>query len=317
VVTFHWAADPNALHTMTLVPSNVTSDRQINRLFPGGGGPIPDTDDAGSGPTFPFNKFQQKCGNSPYYPGTAPCVYTGTNLVNSGFLVPAVNNNNGKLIKGVPLPSFSVRFNAAPGTYRFFCLVHGPAMNGSITVLPSSAPTTSPSQAVAQTAKQYNIQNQNAIASESKIKHGPVPGAAGHTNFIVSAGSQFGKIEMDQFYPAVANIKAGDSVTWTPGGFHTVTFPPPAGPAIAPMCELPGGKDRPFAGQFAGCDLEVVLGPGAVPSGNPAAYAGGTLGSGILVVPQPHAFTVTFTKPGKYLYFCLVHFNMGGFVNVS
>ena len=317
VVTFHWAGDPNALHTMTLLPANVTSDRQVNRLFPGAGGPIPDKDDPGHAVSFPFNLFQQACGNSPYYPGTAPCVYTGSNLVNSGFLVPAVASPaTGALVPGVPLPTFSVRFNAKPGTYRFFCLVHGPAMNATITVVPNGAPTTTPAQAVAKSAAQYQTQNKNAEASESKIKTGPTPGAAGHTNFIVSAGSGYGRIEMNQFYPGAANIKAGDSVTWIPGGFHTVTFPPPNGPALFPQCETPSGQDRPFTGRFAGCNLEVGLGAGAAPSGNPAAYAGGTLGSGILVVPKPHAFTVTFTKPGKYLYFCLVHARMGGFIIV-
>jgi plastocyanin len=189
-------------------------------------------------------------------------------------------------------------------------------MNGTITVLPSSAPTTNPGQAVAKTAQQYHTQMQNAIASESKVKSGPVPGAAGHTNFIVSAGSQLGRVELDQFYPAAASIKAGDTVTWTPGGFHTVTFPPPAGPAIDPRCETSGAQDAPFKGRFAGCNLEVHIGAGAFPSGNAAAYAGGPLGSGLLVVPQPHAFTVTFTKPGVYHYFCLIHARMGGVVVV-
>jgi plastocyanin len=316
VVTFHYAPDPNALHTVTLVPGGAKlTDQSLNQLLPGAGAPLPDKDDGPGKIAFNFNVSQAAgCGNSPYYPGTGPCTFTGKRVLNSGFLVPAANPQTGKLVPSVPLPSYSVRFNAAPGAYRFFCLVHGPSMSGTVTVVPASAPTTSAVTANARAAHQYQVGVSNAIATESKIHRGPTPGTLGHANFVVQAGSQYGRQEMDQFYPAQATIKVGDTVTFTPGGFHTVTFPP-SGPAIAPACEA-APRDRPFTGRFAGCTLEVALGPGAFPSGTPTAYAGGHLTSGILVIPKPHVFTVTFTKAGIYHYVCLVHARMGGTVVV-
>lgn len=314
VVTFAWAADPNAIHTVTILPANAqASDATLSRLLPGAGAPM--LDQADREMVLRVNQYQMKgCGNSPYFPGTGACSYTGGQVVNSGLLIPAFNPQTGNLIKGVPLPSFAVRFNAKPGVYHYFCLIHGPSMSGTIRVVPAAAPVTTAAQAAARSARQYRTQVAHAAASEASIHSGPTPGAAGHTNFIVQAGSQYGRVEMDQFYPAAADVKAGDTVTFTPGGFHTVTFLPPLGPAIQPQCEVPG-PDKPFRG-YAGCNMEVLLGKGALPYGNPAAYAGGPLNSGLLVVPQPHAFAVTFTKPGTYRYVCLVHAHMGGVITV-
>src|SRR5947209_4973740 len=56
VVTFRYAADPNALHTVTLLPGGTApNDQSLNRLLPGAGAPLPDKDDPGNTIAFNFN----------------------------------------------------------------------------------------------------------------------------------------------------------------------------------------------------------------------------------------------------------------------
>jgi len=122
------------------------------------------------------------------------------------------------------------------------------------------------------------------------------------------------------FYPAALTVDAGDTVVWQPRGFHTVSFPRFLGiPAIGGACESTHpGPDRPFRGSFAGCNFESTLGRGAIPSGpSGGPYTGGFSTSGILVVPRPHAWAVTFPKAGTYQYQCLVHWGMYGAITVQ
>ena len=55
----------------------------------------------------------------------------------------------------------------------------------------------------------------------------------------------------------------------------------------------------------------------AFPSGGPTYDGTGFVNSGILVLPNPHTFKLTFTKPGTYTYDCLVHPDMDGTVSVT
>src|SRR4051794_28668519 len=51
VVTFQWALNPNAIHTVSLLPRGVApTNAAINRYFPGGLNPVPDKDDANQAP---------------------------------------------------------------------------------------------------------------------------------------------------------------------------------------------------------------------------------------------------------------------------
>ena len=121
-------------------------------------------------------------------------------------------------------------------------------------------------------------------------------------------------------------INVGDSVTWSgatlAGGFHTVDIP-----AV-------GGSDQPLivdTGQRVGNNVTDAAGNPFWFDGklnflsfNPVLFrpAGGTVYNGTsrinsgLPLGPPHDFTVKFTTPGKFNYFCDVHYGMGGQVVV-
>jgi plastocyanin len=106
--------------------------------------------------------------------------------------------------------------------------------------------------------------------------------------------SQNEALQALQFYPASITIDAGDSVTWQyPAGEpHTVTFlgpkaspPPPSDPSVP----APAG--------------------GTTYDGSTYTSSGFVLGG--------KSYTLTFTKPGTYKYYCLIHGEMVGTVVVQ
>lgn len=292
-------------HTVTILPGNIPfgpqSEGLFNKLFPGANGG-PDADDPGSrNIALLVNQYvQHNCGNSVYAPATGACSYNGKSVVNSGFLISGAQGAR---------PQFAVRIDAAPGVYHYFCLIHGPAMSGTITVVPgSSAADTQASinqRAVAQAAAATN----NTIAYESHLK-APSKKVNGHTQWTVFSGGQYGRVAIDEFIPQHLNIKHGDTVNWTPG-FHTVTFPTSTpGFGFNLNCEV-GAKDRPAfpPASWSTCnDLELETNQLTFPSGNSGkAYKGGYYNSGILVFPKPRPWSASFPSGGTYLYRCVLH----------
>src|SRR5438128_9053030 len=93
-----------------------------------------------------------------------------------------------------------------------------------------------------------------ALTALPLLPAAPVAHAA--TNYSVMAGAfiEADGIDIDAFGPSTISVSVGDTVTWTSGGFHTVTFtsggrvPPlliprsdPAGGMISPEAGLPAG----------------------------------------------------------------------------
>jgi len=187
--------------------------------------------------------------------------------------------HSGFLVKGSgPNATWSLTFTK-PGTYRYVCLIHyvpgSPAasMGGVVQVLPRPA-----------VSHVYRV-------------------ASGYDN-----GTPRGVV--DTFFPEGLTIHTGDTVVWTPGGFHTVAFGPPAllarlRRAFITVTPQPAGPPT------------VVYNPRVIfPSGG-STYAGmGFVTSGLLIAPRPHAYSLTFTRPGVYHYACLVHPGMDGMVTV-
>lgn len=104
-------------------------------------------------------------------------------------------------------------------------------------------------------------------------------------------------------------ITRGTTVTWQmrdPFEIHTVTFTSGAKPAefVAPQPQ-PGGPPK------------LLAAPEAVQRTSETSYDGtGYANSGILFAPgapgnPPTSYSLTFTKPGQYTYYCLVHIPYG------
>ncbi len=90
-----------------------------------------------------------------------------------------------------------------------------------------------------------------------------------------------------EFYPKTVTIDAGDSVTWKfPAGEpHTVTF---LGPRTSPPPPSDPSAQAPAGGSTY--DASTYTSSGFVAGGK--------------------TYTLTFTKPGSYTYYCLIHGDM-------
>jgi plastocyanin len=310
VITWNFARSSEP-HTVTLLPAGTpVTDAAYNKLFPTANF-VPDTDDgAKAPPAANFNVDQQAgCGNSPYYRGTGPCSFTGAAPVNSGLE---------NALPGQGPQTYSLRVNAAPGVYHYICLVHGPFMSGTIRVVAPGAAADTQASVNQRAAAQYQTATSHALAFESHLGAGQHT-AGGHTTWTVRTGAQYGRVAINEFIPRNLHTKPGDTVVWTPG-FHTVTFPNESGTSpFSISCEAPG-RDNPFRGQLATCPgLELGANPkGFFPSGKPGqAYTGGFYNSGNLVIPQPHPWSASFPKSGKFTYECLIHPGMDAVITTG
>jgi plastocyanin len=106
-----------------------------------------------------------------------------------------------------------------------------------------------------------------------------------------------------RFAPETITLKTGDTVRWETRDTidpHSVTF---AGSEQVPPWEIyelqPQGPPKVFRNAKA-----------AVPAGGPVHEGTGFYGSGRLSpvgTPGPTAYSLTFTKPGTYTYWCAIH----------
>lgn len=182
-----------------------------------------------------------------------------------------------------PIKTYTLKFTGI-GTYKYICFVHGQAMTGTVYVRAAGTP-------YPHTQAQYNLAAANLRAAV--IEHGLNlwSTAFSHaTSHKVLIGTADMRAMVMRFVASTVSISAGDSITFDMGANsipvpHTVTF----------------GTEP--------ADPSTVV-------GNPAAYAGGDLSSGILLPPNfgppgSHTYTVTFTTAGTYHYKCMFHDGMG------
>jgi len=186
--------------------------------------------------------------------------------------------HSGILVKGAgPNATWSLTFTK-PGAYRYVCLIH---------YVPAAP----------------------AASMGGVVQVLPRP-AASHV-YRVASGYDNGtpRAAVDAFFPEDLTVHAGDTVVWTPG-FHDVAFGPAA---------LLARLRRTFitvSPQPAGPPKVVYNARVLFPSGG-STYAGmGFVNSGLLLEPKPHAYSLTFTKPGVYHYACLIHPSMDGTITV-
>ncbi|MBV8559743.1 MAG: hypothetical protein JO050_03155 [Acidimicrobiia bacterium] len=237
--------------------------------------------------------------------------------------------NSGWLPEG---DTFSVKLASStkPGTYHYYCNLHGPLMSGTIVVVGSDKSIPS-----ADTANKAGAAEQAAIVgkllgpyNDAKAGKFPLPGVtnvAGYGAQGVNNGS------INEFILPTIQTKVGQKVNWTTIGFHTITF------GKAPI--QPGGfiTKAPDGSVHLNPAFAAPTGfppapppPGGPPSGGPPAvktidggsYDGSTYKSTGLIQSDPGsgqlvAYDVTFTKPGTYSYVCLLHPRMGGTVQVT
>jgi plastocyanin len=241
-----------------------------------------------------------------YFDGLPKLLYNGAALAPSGGMtVPGA----GPVSSGVLAPSGNKKSASATftfptaGHYRLVCNIH-PGMHIDVTVKSAGAtlPAT-PTQVQAQTLETTAAAWKQATALHTSTTAPP-------NSVVMGVGS---KVAMLEFYPQVLKVKVGTTVRFlnrSPSEVHNAAFGPKkwVQQFVAKTDLLPTAPNAPNQ-----------VGPyypyGSEPKGH-YQYDGTNHGNGFLAtplttgtpgVPLPHAAAVTFTKPGTYTYFCMIH----------
>ncbi len=288
---------PYGFHDVDLLPRGA---RGIPLLSPTGQ-PVSGATDAAGAP-FWFNG-QPQLGFTP-------------SLLSSNFGKRLRFDGSARVLSGLPVQErprpMTVRFTKA-GRYTYLCDVH-PGMKGSVRVVgfKRKVPTARAHAraGAAQAARAVTVAR--GLASTT-----PPAG----TVFIGAAGS--GGVESLAFFPRTLSVATGTTVRFamSPRSYETHT-----------ATSGPGDPDKDpssYLGQLAASFAQPVLNPAAVypsdpptttPTLSPTTHGNGFWSTGALDVasatPLPASGSVTFTTPGTYEVYCLIHPFMHGTVVV-
>jgi len=220
--------------------------------------------------------------------------YAGTGMASSGFV-----EEQGK--------TYTLRFTK-PGRYVYACLIH-PGMVGTVVVAPKGAK-------LPKTQAGYDKDAAAAIASQlargEKLRASTgAAKSAGATGTVYTsplAALPSARVSLIAFAPGTLTVKAGDTVRWVmkdPYEIHTITF---AGAGQVPAFVTPAPQPQG--------PPKIFFNPkGMAPAGGPVHASAETYyNSGVLppsIAPGPKAYSLKFTKPGTYVYWCVVHVPQG------
>ncbi len=263
-----------------------------------------DLDDA-AGEPFYFVGLAKFIYNLQAFGPFGPKTISGSTPASSGGLSPAGP-------KAKPA-TFTFTFPKA-GTYKLICSVH-PGMKATVVVKPSgSAVPLTPTQVSAAA-----LQGVNDAWAKAKSEAAAAKPPAKTVYMGVGKGTT-----ILGYFPKKLSVKAGTTVTFVnkaPEEVHNVVFGPKKYiEGLQKKTDLfPGPPGSPN-------ETAAVLPYGSEPKGH-YGYDGGNHGNGFLAtpvtigpgaVPLPHSSKVTFTKPGKYKFFCWIHGpDMGGEIDVT
>lgn len=226
--------------------------------------------------------------------------YTGKGEANSGALMGKDK-------------SYSLTFTK-PGAYTYLCVLH-PGMTGTVVVQPAGSPLPMNQAAYDKKGAQQvaaALERGQALLASAKVTKSK--GARGTVYTSPMMGSLPSHASVIAFTPEAINIKAGDTVRWVmkdPIELHTVTF---SGTEPTPEFIVPEPQPK-------GPPKLYFNSKGVYPAGGPAHKGNGLYNSGFMNLqsPGPKTYALTFTKPGTYTYWCIVHVPQGmkGVINVQ
>jgi plastocyanin len=222
------------------------------------------------------------------------------------------------LESGLPLSeqpkSFTVKFPKA-GTYTYYCNVHA-GMKGTVKVVSKSHSVPS-AKADAKTLK-------DQVASTLKTAKALTKTTVAPGNVSVGASAK-GGVEVFAMFPATQTVPVGTTLTLSMSAktvdVHTATFGP-GNPETEPTSYLGDlakhFAEDPLVPSQAAYPSEA---PGTVGSLTPTLHGNGFWNSGVMdntsATPLPNTSSVTFSAPGTYNFYCLIHPFMHGTVVVQ
>ncbi|HVE63101.1 MAG TPA: hypothetical protein VNB94_04810 [Mycobacteriales bacterium] len=282
-------------------------EKQIPDLLPDGPG---DAFQAGAQPCVlpagapPITDFTKPCAN------TKPTEFTGTDqLFTSGWMGP-----------DQPF-TFTVAAAAKPGTYNYFCQLHGPDMGGTLTVVAPGATVPSPAEVKAKGEAEKDALIAQLSPAFAALAAAKGPGDAVAGTFAPPQGDVFVQGQVNAFGPAEIAVPVGGKVTWNVLGPHTIAFNAPADAVGLRAPGADGAVHRSEKAEAPAASSGQKFGPQG-PSGDPidgGKWNGeGYRSSGIILAfEKPVAYSMTFTKAGTYKYLCQIHIDMEGTVKVG
>jgi plastocyanin len=205
--------------------------------------------------------------------------------------------------------TFEVKLAAdtKPGKYRYFCNVHNVPMNGVINVKAKGAAIASQGEVDRQAQREIDKAVEPAVKLVDKIK----AGKGEYPGNLAGAGKDL-ELSINEFFPKTITTKVNEKVTWTMVNHHTISFNAPKYLPIVNLAKngavsfnkkldetggwtmpLAGGSDNGPPTPARNIDVGKWDGKGFHSTGT-------NLNTG-------DTFSVTFTKPGTYLYACVVH----------
>jgi len=240
------------------------------------------------------------------FPGAPQETYSGRSYINAGIMSKVPLGPNAPL-----LDTLSVTFDT-PGIYTYNCIIHVDRMWGTVEVLPAGAANV-PDQAAIDAQAQAELAPLLNLAATAKAQgDAPAktePGPNGTTLAHVRAGmselfSGDGRANNFEFFPKNTTVNVGDTVVWSSGFFHSVTFSPTP-VFFEPFLERPQPEGPPL----------LALNPRAFSPSRPSAtyqpalfYNSADLGP---FSPAGNSFALTFDQPGIYEYQCPFHGDEG------
>jgi plastocyanin len=211
------------------------------------------------------------------------------------------------------LKAFTVRFPRA-GSYTFYCNVHI-GMKGTVKVV-SKRHSIPSAKADAKALKAQ-------IAADMKTVKGLLGTVIPAGNVSVGASGE-GGVELYAMIPATQTVAVGTTLKFSMSALtfedHTATFGPgdPENQPTSYLGKLAASFNSPV---FAPEAVYPSDPPGTVASLTPTAHGNGFWNSGVMdnssATPLANSNSVTFTAPGTYQFYCLIHPFMHGTVTVQ
>ena len=231
--------------------------------------------------------------------------------------------------------TFRVRLseNIKPGTYTFYCAVHGPTQSTKVEVKPEGEDVPSQEDLTRDSREEINTVTKPLDETWSDARDNRITLKQGEERMTLTGpfaglfSPKIGHAAINEFVPKNLTVKANEPIVWKMmGPDHTISFGVPA--YFPPFEFLQDGTVRinpkliPAAG-----GARPVPEPEGEEDGPPQAgttkhdggtYSGAGFWSSGLTSAQPYLeYTMRISKPGRYRVACLIHPPMVGNITVT
>jgi plastocyanin len=261
-------------------------------------------------------------GNPFWFNGKLPNVVFDPRLLKPGFGKKFTYNGKKEILSGLPLgpaKPFSVKFSKA-GTYTYYCNIHI-GMKGVVRVVRKGrkVPTAKADKKSLRKQLKRDLKQAKNLARTTSVPANTVD---------VGASSGKSHVEYYGMLPGSLTVKAGTTLTFRMGprvtDVHTAAFGPdnPGAQPPNPAGYLTGiAKTFESAGPFDPRAVWPSDPPSPTPTLTPTTHGNGFWNTGAMdtakSTPLPASGKVTFSTPGTYNYYCLIHTNMHGTITVQ